>query len=164
MLGETSGNSRFTSQTPQGSVRKVHVKLHEGKFWRKAEQKCLERLSVENLFSVWKPLEQCLVMFVHNPLQQKTEHSISAQNFISIVKHSGGGLIIWACLADSWPWTPPPNYSKVKYETICLMGKGWLKPDNDPKHKSKSTFKRLKKKRMKVLRWPSQRAVFDCIR
>lgn len=65
------------------------------------EEKCLERLSAENLFSVWKPVEQCLVMFVHNPLQQKTEHSISAQNFISIVKHSGGGLIIWACLAAS---------------------------------------------------------------
>ena len=37
------------------------------------------------------------------------------------------------------------------------MGRSWIfQQDNDPKHKAKSTTQWFKKKRVKVLEWPSQ--------
>ena len=69
------------------------------------------------------------------------------KHFISIVKHGGGGLMIWAI----------PKYSRVKCEAICLTAKAWLKlahqQDNDPKHGRNSTTECFKKERIKVLQW-----------
>lgn len=75
---------------------------------------------------------------------QKPNTTYQYKWLIPIVKHSGEVVVTWA---------------SVKCEAIHLTDKiDWkwiMQQDSDPKHSSKSTPELPKKKRIKVLQWPS---------
>ena len=55
------------------------------------------------------------------------------------------------CTVKSWVRTSFPPARALK------MGHGWVfQHDNDPKHTAKATTEWIKKKHIKVLKWPSQ--------
>ncbi len=56
------------------------------------------------------------------------------------------------CTAPKGWWTVPCTISA----SALKMGRGWVQHDNDPKHTAKATKEWLKKKHIKVLKWPSQ--------
>ncbi len=84
----------------------------------------------------------------------KTEH-------IPTVKHWGGNIMLWGvfllrrqdnCTASKGRWT-----GLCTLRTRALRHSGWVfQYDNDPKHSAKATKEWLKKKHIKVLKWPSQ--------
>ena len=74
------------------------------------------------------------------------------------------GVGVFCCLRNwktfthwrnyEFKWLPESVYPSVRY---LRHGRDWiLQQDNDPKHTSKSTQDWLRKKKLKVLEWPSQ--------
>ncbi len=63
------------------------------------------------------------------------------------------------CTASKGRWTGPCTIRAraLKPARAMKMSRGWLfQHDNDPKHTTKTTKEWLKKKHIKVLKWPSQ--------
>ena len=82
-------------------------------------------------------------MFGHNAQQhvwRKPNTAYQHKHLIPAVKHGGGGLMIWTCVAATGPghravfestinsWIQ--TYSRVKCEAICLTAKALLKLSN----------------------------------
>lgn len=93
------------------------------------------------------------------------------KNTSPTVKHGGGSIMLWACVAASGTGNislVEGRMNSIKYQQILeanitpsvkklKMKRGWLlQQDNDPKHTSKSTMDYLKRRKLKVLPWPSQ--------
>ncbi len=59
--------------------------------------------------------------------------------------------------ASKGQWRGPCTVRALKPARALQMDRGWVfQHDNDPKHTAKSTKEWLKKKHIKVLKWPSQ--------
>ncbi len=64
------------------------------------------------------------------------------------------------CTASKGRWTGPCT---VRARAL-KMGRGWVfQHDNDPKHTAKATQEWLKKKHIKVLKWPRQSGISKCV-
>ncbi len=101
----------------------------------------------------------------------KTNTAFHKKNIIPTVKHGGGSVMVWGCIAASGPgWLAIIDgtmnsalYQKILKENVRLslcdlkLKRTWvMQQDNNPKHTSKSTSKWLKKDKIKCLEWPSQ--------
>lgn len=86
----------------------------------------------------------------------KRNTAFKQKHLISIIKHSGGGVIIWACSAES---ELTMRYTWDKCETICLKNKALRKlghaTGQRPKAQQQLHQNGWKNIRMKVLEWPS---------
>ncbi len=61
------------------------------------------------------------------------------------------------CTASKGRWTGPCTVRARALKPALKMGHGWVfQHNNDPKHTAKATKEWLKKKQIKVLKWPSQ--------
>uniref|UniRef100_A0A8C4SI25 Transposase n=1 Tax=Erpetoichthys calabaricus TaxID=27687 RepID=A0A8C4SI25_ERPCA len=95
----------------------------------------------------------------------------------SSVKHGGGSVMAWACMAASGNGTlvfiddvTQDRSSRMNYEVfrdillaqiqlnaVKLIGRHFMiQMDNDPKHIAKATQEFIKAKKWKILEWPSQ--------
>ena len=89
------------------------------------------------------------------------------KNTIPTVKHAGGSIMLWGCLAAGGTaalhkingiMRREENYVDILKQHLKLkLGHKWVfQMDNDPKHTSKVVAKGLKDNKVKVLEWPSQ--------
>lgn len=93
------------------------------------------------------------------------------KNLCPTVKHGGGSIMLWGCIAASGTGNISRVEGKmdsIKFQQILegnlmpsvkklKLKRGWLlQMDNDPKHTSKSTVDYIKRRKLKVLPWPSQ--------
>ncbi len=117
-------------------------------------------------------------MLVKQKCEEKKGTSNDPKHTASTVKHGGGGVMAWACMAVSG--TDPLNFTDdlmyddssrmhlEGYKTILhsniqnatrLIGKCFiLHQDNDPKHPASSVKEFIRAKKWKVLDCPSQSA------
>uniref|UniRef100_A0A3Q3JS38 Transposase n=1 Tax=Monopterus albus TaxID=43700 RepID=A0A3Q3JS38_MONAL len=101
----------------------------------------------------------------------KPNTAFQEKNLIPTVKHGGGSVMVWGCFAAAGPGQltiiestmNSTVYQKVLEEHVrpsvrkLKLKRNWtMQHDNDPKHTSKSTKDWLKKKKWRVLEWPSQ--------
>ena len=90
------------------------------------------------------------------------------KNVVPTVKHDGGSLMVWGCM--SFLGVDEQHFidgimnaqmycnilAKKMIPSLKALGRGAVfQHDNDPKHSVKATSAFLKKKRVKVLDWPS---------
>lgn len=102
---------------------------------------------------------------------RKPNTAFQEKNLIPTVKHGGGSVMVWGCFAAAGPGQltiiestmNSTVYQKVLEEHVrpsvrkLKLKRNWtMQHDNDPKHTSKSTKDWLKKKKWRVLEWPSQ--------
>uniref|UniRef100_A0A3Q3J790 Tc1-like transposase DDE domain-containing protein n=1 Tax=Monopterus albus TaxID=43700 RepID=A0A3Q3J790_MONAL len=102
---------------------------------------------------------------------RKPNIAFQEKNLIPTVKHGGGSVMVWGCFAAAGPGQltiiestmNSTVYQKVLEEHVrpsvrkLKLKRNWtMQHDNDPKHTSKSTKDWLKKKKWRVLEWPSQ--------
>uniref|UniRef100_A0A8C7XDE9 Tc1-like transposase DDE domain-containing protein n=1 Tax=Oryzias sinensis TaxID=183150 RepID=A0A8C7XDE9_9TELE len=95
----------------------------------------------------------------------------------SSVKHGGGSVMVWACMAASGTGTlvfiddvtqdrsSPMNSevfrdrlsAQIQVNAAELIERSLIiQMDNDPKHTAKATQEFIKAKKWKILEWPSQ--------
>lgn len=70
----------------------------------------------------------------------ETKHRTSAQNLILNAKHSGGGVMLWACFTAMWPGYLAVNESTINFSVyqsivqsnvaVCPAAKAWSKLDH----------------------------------
>uniref|UniRef100_A0AAZ3S158 Tc1-like transposase DDE domain-containing protein n=1 Tax=Oncorhynchus tshawytscha TaxID=74940 RepID=A0AAZ3S158_ONCTS len=87
------------------------------------------------------------------------------KNTIPTVKHGGGNIMLWGCFSAKGTGQLHRIKGKVDHQILgenllpsaraLKMGRRWVF-QHDPKHTAKATKEWLKKKRIKVLEWPSQ--------
>lgn len=102
---------------------------------------------------------------------RKPKTAFDHKNLIPTVKHGGGNIMVWGSFAASGPGQltiiestmNSSLYQRVLEDNVrpsvgkLKLNRKWtLQHDNDPKHASKSTKEWLKRKKWKVLEWPSQ--------
>lgn len=102
---------------------------------------------------------------------RKTKTAFENKNLIPTVKHGGGNVMVWGCFSAAGPGQltiiestmNSVLYQRVLEENVrpsvrkLKLKRMWtMQHDNDPKHSSKSTKEWLKKKKLRVLEWPSQ--------
>ena len=117
--------------------------------------------------------ETKIELFSHNQQRyvwRKTGAAFEEKNALPTVKNRGGSIMFGGCAAASDPGNlvhvggrmdsilyqqilenVQESVKKLKLRSGCIF-----QQDNDPKHTSKSTKEYLKKKKIKVLKWPSQ--------
>ena len=91
------------------------------------------------------------------------------KNTIPTVKHRGGSIMLWGCIATGGTgalhkidcimrkiMSILKQHLKTSIRKLKLGRKGVFQMDNDPKHTSKVVEKWLKDNKGKVLEWPSQ--------
>uniref|UniRef100_A0A8C7YEQ2 Transposase n=1 Tax=Oryzias sinensis TaxID=183150 RepID=A0A8C7YEQ2_9TELE len=93
------------------------------------------------------------------------------QNTIPTVKFGGGSIIPWGCFAacgtgrlhiiegimTGEKYGDILDQNLLSSARLLKMKRGWIfQQDNDPKHTAKVTLNWLKKKKIKLLDWPSQ--------
>lgn len=93
------------------------------------------------------------------------------KNLVPTVKHGGGSILLWGCFASSGTGKlfhiegimNSQVYQEILEENVgpsvrqLGMRRSWVfQQDNDPKHTSASTKSWMKKKKYKLLEWPSQ--------
>jgi len=95
-------------------------------------------------------------------------HSAKSQTphkyLIPTVKQCGGGVMIWACFAATGPGLLAVFQSTINssvYQSMSVwqltVGREWvMQQDNIPKNTIEFITEWLKKKRIKMLQWPSQ--------
>ena len=97
--------------------KQLHFRLSD--FWNKV-------LWTDELFGL---NAQCHVW-------QKANTAFQEKYFIPAVKYDIGAVMVWFCShrisqSLSWPWTPLyPEYSRGKYEAICVTAKTWSELDH----------------------------------
>ena len=90
------------------------------------------------------------------------------KNVVPTVKHGGGSLMVWGCMSSQGVGDLHFIEGIMNAQMYCnilakkmipslkVLGRGAVfQHDNDPKHSAKATSAFLKKKRVKVLDWPS---------
>ena len=90
------------------------------------------------------------------------------KNVVPTVKHDGGSLMVWGCMSSLGVGElhfidgimNAQMYCNILAKKMILslkaLGRGAVfQHDNDPKYSVKATSAFLKKKRVKVLDWPS---------
>uniref|UniRef100_A0A8C5DSB5 Transposase n=1 Tax=Gouania willdenowi TaxID=441366 RepID=A0A8C5DSB5_GOUWI len=126
----------------------------------------------------WKQVlwtdEVKIELFGHNKQRyvwRKKGAAFHEKNTLPTVKYGGGSIMLWGCVAASGIGNiarVEGRMDSIKYQQILeanitasvkklKLKRGWLlQQDNDPKHTSKSTMDYFKKRKLKVLEWPSQ--------
>ncbi len=87
---------------------------------------------------------------------------------VPTVKHGGGSVLMWGCMSAAGVGELHFIDGIMNSQMYCSLLKEKMLPslralgrralfqhDNDPKHTSKATVGFLKKKRVKVIQWPS---------
>lgn len=102
---------------------------------------------------------------------RKPNTAFQEKNLIPTVKHGGGSVMVWGCFATAGPGQLTiieSTMNSIVYQRVLeehvrssvkklKLKRNWtLQHDNDPKHTSKSTKDWLKRKKWRVLEWPSQ--------
>lgn len=118
--------------------------------------------------------ETKIELFGHNQRRyvwRKKGEAFQEKNTLPTVKHGGGSIMLWGCVAasgtgnivrvegrmDSTKYQQILEANVLKSVRTLKLKRGWIfQQDNGPKHTSKSTMKYLQERRRKVLEWPSQ--------
>lgn len=136
------------------------------------------REHLEKPEAFWKSIlwtdESKIELFGHNQnrhVWRKVNTAYHQKNLLPTVKHGGGNVKIWACFSSSGPGQLHIVQGIMNSEEYCKilehnlspsvlklkLGRRWImQHDNDPKHSSNTTKEWLKKKKIRVLDWPSQ--------
>jgi len=102
---------------------------------------------------------------------RKSGESLKMKNLNPTVKHGGGGIMVWGCMAykgvgnleiidgimnQFYYQNILTRNLKESAKKLGLGRRYTFQQDNDPKHKSKSTLEYLAKNKINVLDWPPQ--------
>lgn len=179
------------------STTTVKRRLHASKF-RGYKARCKPLISLKNRKArvafaekyldkpekFWKQVlwtdETKINLFQHDgkpTVWRKQGKALDPRNTTMSVKHGGGNIKAWACMASSGPGSvvfiddvnenksdimTSETYRTILQQNIApnakhLIGRSfWLQSDNDPKHTAKATKAFLSKQKWKLLDWPSQ--------
>ena len=195
----TANQVNNTLQEVGGSISKSTIKrrLHESRY-RGYTARCKPLISLKNRKArldfakkhlkkpaqFWKNIlwtDETKINLYQNDGKRKVwrrrQEAHDPKHTTSSVKHCGGSVMVWACMAASGTGTlvfiddvtqdrsSPMNSevfrdilsAQIQVNAAKLIGRRFIiQMDNDPKHTAKATQEFIKAKKWNILEWPSQ--------
>ena len=148
-------------------LKQVHKKVRK-QFAEAHQSKPDDLLGLAACLVVWWNKDQLVWIWWGTVCMATTWWTVPRKLCLPTVKHGGGSIMVWGCMSAAGTGgikfidgimdsTMYCNILKEKMvPSLQKLGKrGVFQHDNDPKHRSKQTTAFLKKRKVKVLKWPT---------